>query len=234
MSDDRWMDGSANYGTGSGAITDDGCPVDVYAVLPTLGEPELLHRLLPIGAAILDLGCGTGRLAKPLVALGHSVVGVDNSAEMLAHLADVDGVETVQGSIEELDLGRTFDCVLMSSNIANTTDQEQRLALLSTARRHVDEMGVVALEWHPPSWFDGLVVGRRYAGRIGEVESTLEATELAGDLLTAIVTYKMKDLVWEQHFTARRLTTAALATDLAAVGLRLDAFPTETWALARI
>ena len=34
-------------------------------------------------ARILELGCGTGRVMAPLVAAGHTVVGVDESQEML-------------------------------------------------------------------------------------------------------------------------------------------------------
>jgi SAM-dependent methyltransferase len=36
------------------------------------------------GGPILDLGCGTGRLLAPLVRDGHTVVGVDRAAPMLA------------------------------------------------------------------------------------------------------------------------------------------------------
>ncbi len=34
-------------------------------------------------ARILELGCGTGRVMAPLVAAGHTVIGVDESQEML-------------------------------------------------------------------------------------------------------------------------------------------------------
>jgi SAM-dependent methyltransferase len=34
---------------------------------------------------ILELGCGTGRLLRPLARAGHRVTGVDNSEEMLAY-----------------------------------------------------------------------------------------------------------------------------------------------------
>jgi SAM-dependent methyltransferase len=34
---------------------------------------------------ILELGCGTGRLLRPLAQAGHRVTGVDNSEEMLAY-----------------------------------------------------------------------------------------------------------------------------------------------------
>jgi 2-polyprenyl-3-methyl-5-hydroxy-6-metoxy-1,4-benzoquinol methylase len=65
----------------------DGSPVELYRRLSARAdEGALNHTLLPTGATVLDLGCGTGRLAEPLVRLGHPVTGVDNRPEMLAAL----------------------------------------------------------------------------------------------------------------------------------------------------
>jgi SAM-dependent methyltransferase len=35
---------------------------------------------------VIDLGCGTGRLAKPMTEMGHEYVGVDLSEEMLSRV----------------------------------------------------------------------------------------------------------------------------------------------------
>ncbi|WP_163508863.1 class I SAM-dependent methyltransferase [Fodinicola acaciae] len=78
---------AANVGTGQGPITPDGCAVDLYAQLPPAGEPEIVHAAIPPGGSVLELGCGTGRILRPLAAMGHDVVGVDESAEMLSHAA---------------------------------------------------------------------------------------------------------------------------------------------------
>src|SRR5207302_4423791 len=86
------------HGTGPGEITADGCAVDLYARLPQRGEAPLVHAAVAPGADILDLGCGTGRIAGPLVALGHRVVGVDTSEGMLERARAV-GVETVRAAI---------------------------------------------------------------------------------------------------------------------------------------
>jgi len=59
-----------------------------------MGEPEIVHAAVPPGASILELGAGAGRVTHPLVALGHPVVAVDESAEMLARIR---GAETVRG-----------------------------------------------------------------------------------------------------------------------------------------
>jgi demethylmenaquinone methyltransferase/2-methoxy-6-polyprenyl-1,4-benzoquinol methylase len=52
------------------------------------------------GLPVLDLGCGTGRLAEGAIADGHHVVGVDVSAAMLRAAADrlVGRASLVQGS----------------------------------------------------------------------------------------------------------------------------------------
>ena len=43
-------------------MTNDGCAVEFYALLPPMGEPEIVHAAVPAGASILELGCGTGRI----------------------------------------------------------------------------------------------------------------------------------------------------------------------------
>ncbi|GAA1997333.1 class I SAM-dependent methyltransferase [Nakamurella flavida] len=48
------------------------------------GEARFLDVLAPRGAAILDAGCGTGRVAAGLHRRGHRVVGVDRDAGLLA------------------------------------------------------------------------------------------------------------------------------------------------------
>jgi 2-polyprenyl-3-methyl-5-hydroxy-6-metoxy-1,4-benzoquinol methylase len=77
-----------NHGTGPGPITPDGCAVDYYATLTPNGEPERIHAAIPERATILELGAGAGSITHRLTALGHQVVAVDESPEMLAHIRD--------------------------------------------------------------------------------------------------------------------------------------------------
>lgn len=62
---------------------------------------ELL--ILP-GTHVLDLAAGTGKLTRPLVAIGAEVVAVEPVAAMRAKLADVPGVEILDGTAEAIPL----------------------------------------------------------------------------------------------------------------------------------
>jgi SAM-dependent methyltransferase len=211
------------------STAEDGSPVEVYRRLPAMGEPELVHALAP-GGRVLDLGSGTGRIADPLVALGHEVLAVDSSAEMLDA---VRSARTHRARIEELDLAERFDVVLLAAHLVNTPDAGLRRALLSAAHRHLADDGRVLLQWHEPGWFDALRPGARHEGSIGPLRSALEVHDLAGGLLWATVTYRDGDQAWSQTFRAARLTDDEIAADLRAAGLRrAGPAPAPSWLVA--
>jgi SAM-dependent methyltransferase len=217
-------------GTGPGTITADGCAVEVYLHFPPQGEAELVHAAAGPGTAVLDLGCGTGRIAHPLIALGHPVVAVDESAQMLAH---VRGAETVHAEITRLELGRAFDVVLMASHLVNTVDNERRRALLASAARHLAPGGLLVVEQYPPAWFDE--VSDRADGRLGEVAVDLHDVRRDGNVVTATVRYRMGGRTWTQTFDALRLSAGQLHAELLAAGLSFDRWlrPDRSWFAAR-
>src|ERR671933_2115478 len=207
-------------------VAPDGSPVEVYLRLGAGDVPAMLHAAMQPGATILDLGCGVGRLARPLAALGHPVTGVDESAAMLAH---AHGIETIESRIEDLDLGRRFGAVLAASHLINAPDSGERERLLATCRRHVVRDGVVLVERHPPGW---TVTATPQAGRIDDVEIELHDVERRGDgILEAAVTYRVAGRSYTQRLTAADVDDAALAQAAHAAGLRvvraLD--PERTW-----
>jgi SAM-dependent methyltransferase len=216
-------------GSGPGAITPDGCSVELYALLPPMGEPEVVHAAVPAGATILELGAGAGRITHRLLALGHPVVAVDESPEMLER---VRGAETVQARIQELELGRRFDAVLLASFMVNVADDGLRRRFLRACRRHVGDGGCVLLQRHEPAWFEQAAEGEHTVGAVSFRLRGLRRP--APGLLAATMEYRIGDRVWTQSFTARRRDDAELAADLAAAGLAVDAYLTgdRSWVRA--
>jgi SAM-dependent methyltransferase len=202
-------------------ITPDGCAVELYALLPAMGEAELIHGAVPDGASILELGAGVGRMTHPLLELGHPVVAVDESPEMLAH---VRGAETVPAAIQGLDLGRRFEVVLLASHMVNTDDDRLRRRFLETCRRHLRDGGCVLLQRHPPGWFEEADEDEHQVG--GVTVRLLDLRRPAPGLLAATVEYQAGDRVWTQWFTARRLDDGELAAALGEAGLAVDAYLT--------
>lgn len=78
---------------------------------------------LPPGYA-LDAACGTGRHAARLSALGHDVVGVDQSPQMLAKAAGkVPAARFETGSLEKLPLpDASFDVVVCALALAHVAE----------------------------------------------------------------------------------------------------------------
>jgi SAM-dependent methyltransferase len=195
----------------AGEYASDGSPVPLYASLPPLGEPELVHAAVPAGAEILELGAGAGRITHGLLALGHPVVAVDQSAEMLAH---VDGAETVLANIETLDLGRRFPVVLLASHFVNDADREHVRAFLGCCARHVLPEGQVLLEGYPVGW-EPSTDWRELGGvRLRMRSFTLEDRVLRGEM-----EYVVDGGTYLHAFDALLVTDDELDRDLHAAGL---------------
>ena len=190
-----------SVGEGPGFITQDGCAVEVYLKLPYRGEVELLAGHLPLRCSVLELGCGTGRLTRPLLDRGHAVTAVDNSAEMLGHVPDA--ANRVCCDIERLELGPTFDVVLLASNLINTGDASMRRAQLEACRRHLAPRGELLFQRFDPAWLRAVKPGPFPS--LGEVEITVERAEHLGHLIEMSIKYTIGDAQWKHHFAARPL-----------------------------
>ena len=218
-------------GTGPGPITADGCAVDFYATLSAAGEPERIHAWIPAGATILELGAGTGRITHGLLALGHDVVAVDQSPEMLEHIR---GAETVCSPIETLALGRTFDVVLLMSFIVDVADDDLRAAFLRTCRRHVADEGCVIIQRKPPEWYDTIEANERTTAD-GTTYRLSDLRWPAPGILSATMEYTVGERCWTHTFVSQRLEDADLVAALERAGLTTSGFLVDDreWVRAR-
>jgi SAM-dependent methyltransferase len=103
---------------------------------------------------VLDLGCGTGGHAAPLAERGYQIVGVDRSGAMLERAqARGSAARFVQADILGLDLGETFDAVVMMFAVLGyQVANAEVLGALATVRRHLRPGGLfVADAWYGPA-----------------------------------------------------------------------------------
>jgi SAM-dependent methyltransferase len=75
-------------------------------------------HLVPAGARVLDVACGSGRHLRWFAARGAHVTGVDRDAAALRESAALDGVELVEADIEQGPwpfAGRRFDAIVVTN-----------------------------------------------------------------------------------------------------------------------
>ncbi|MEV6590515.1 class I SAM-dependent methyltransferase [Streptomyces acidicola] len=209
-------------GTGPGAITPDGCAVELYSRLPVGEEPEVIAGVASAGARILELGSGVGRMTHPLLERGFTVTAVDESAEMLER---VRGARTICSPVEKLDLDEKFDVVLLASFLVHSGDDEVRRGLLRTCLRHVADDGFVLIQREGEDYHTN--VPRERVDPSGFTVRIL-SSEPAGDGVNSVhVEYDFPDAVWTQTFRARPLSREQFEEALGEVGLKVDRYVTE-------
>ena len=165
----------------------DGSPVELYTLLPSMGEVEGCLRTSPPGPTSW-VGCGTDRMTRGLVARGHPVVAVDNSEEMLALL---DAGDPVFGDIATLRLGRRFRPSCW--RVASSMSRRPACALLSCGRaaapRPRRRDGGSAPR--PPLGRRAFPGGaRRRRHMVEHVSAAVRDTQLAGNLVSGTVVYQ--------------------------------------------
>lgn len=108
------------------------------------GEAALVDSYGP--GSVLDAGCGTGRVAMELSRRGHPVVGVDVDEAMLAAArAKAPDLAWVHGDLADpaLDLGRTFDVVLMAGNVLIFVPVDSEDRVIANAARWLAPGGLL-------------------------------------------------------------------------------------------
>jgi 2-polyprenyl-3-methyl-5-hydroxy-6-metoxy-1,4-benzoquinol methylase len=138
---------------------------------PTGSHMQIVDAIRP-GSRVLDLGCSQGLLARPLLAKGARMVGVDaGPPERLA--AELEGY--YRRDLDqplELPLGRAFDYVVVADVIEHLRNRTQ---LLRSARRFLKEDGRLIISTpNIALWFYrlSLLAGRFEYGPRGVLDET--------------------------------------------------------------
>ncbi len=171
---------------------------------------ELAANVQATGQAVLEVACGTGRVAIRLAQEGVEVVGLDLSTAMLdvarSKSGGMSNVRWVEADMRSFDLGETFGLVIIPGhafqNILTVSDQ---LACLDSIHRHLAPGGRLVVHVDQPelSWLGGLAGEKGGAFEItgefrhpltGRLIRTLQAWSYEPSTQTAI-----SHQVWEEN-----------------------------------
>ncbi len=107
------------------------------------------------GGAVLDLGCGTGRLACRIAAEGCDVVGAEPAAGMIGVARarpEGEAVTWVQSDGQSLNLTRRFDLITMTGHAFQALlSDADACAVLETAAHHLEPEGQFVFETRNPA-----------------------------------------------------------------------------------
>ena len=190
---------------------DDYAPFYDWENARTFGRRDIpfwRHLAVQARGPVLELGCGTGRIAMPLGRAGASLVGIDRSAEMLARARTrvrrgrlARRVRLVQGDIRLLPFASTFALALAPYGILQSLLREGDLAAtLAEVRRVLRHGATFGLELVAdlPSWeeYRKRVSLEGWRGRRGGAHVTLVETVRQDRT--------RRRTIFDQEFTERR------------------------------
>lgn len=130
----------------------------------TTAESVALISKLAGQGRILELAIGTGRMALPLVALGHDVSGIEGSPLMVEKLRAKPGgeaIEVVIGDFADVAIDGPFDHVFLVFNtFFNLLSQEAQVRCFANVAQRLTEGGTFLVETFVPDQ-SGFADGQR-------------------------------------------------------------------------
>lgn len=135
---------------------------------PTFPVDALTWILGPNRLQVLDLGAGTGKLAAVAASLGHDVVAVDPSEEMLSVCRRRPGIDTMVGAAESIPLAHASVDAVLVGQAFHWFDHTRALPEIARVLR---PNGVLGLLWNDADrvvpWvrrFDRAIMGDDFGG----------------------------------------------------------------------
>jgi SAM-dependent methyltransferase len=204
-----------------GAVLDDAVLWhDLECASYTADLPVWCELAAERSGAVLELGCGTGRVALDLAARGHAVTALDTDAALvhaLANRAREGGlqVDPVTADARSFSLPRRFSLVIAPMQLVQLLGGAAgRLLMLERVRRHLEPGGLLAaaladavepVSGEPPPLPDvregeGWVFSsqpvtvRAEAGGAVAIDRLRQAVSPAGELWESLVTVHLEGL----------------------------------------
>ncbi|UGX86122.1 class I SAM-dependent methyltransferase [Phyllobacterium meliloti] len=200
------------------------------ALNPARDDTAFYLRIAGASKRVLDLGCGTGLLACMLADEGHMVTGVEPARAMLDVARNRSGAENVrwiEGDARSLDLGETFDLVIMTGHVFQVFHSDEDVSrVLKTALHHLDSGGRLVFESRNPEarawddWISEKTAKTVSVEGIGEVDVQHRLISVDGDLVSFETDhfFRKTGKVMINHSRLRFLSQSEIGTQLRNAG----------------
>lgn len=187
--------------------------------------PFYLERVMT-GGTILEIGCGSGRLSRPLAATGAAVIAVDLSLAMLrlARLKTGTNISYLCMDMTELALSGKFDTIIIAYHTLNLLVSGDRIKrCLQQLRTVLKPGGKLLLQLFVPDQ-TLLALGAKKLFQFQIIEQP-EGGKVIKEIRRG---YADEQLILEERYRVRPRLAGAVNEDLSHT-LHLAAFSAEKW-----
>jgi len=114
--------------------------------------PFYQHWAKETGGKILEMACGTGRVAEPLLYKGYNYTGLDLSHVFIDHCRKkYPNGQFITGDMRSFQLDQQFDLILIPFNsFLHLYEEDEMIQCLESAQSHLSEKGRFLLDIFVP------------------------------------------------------------------------------------
>jgi len=165
-------------------------PIDV----PTRETLMFLTARIPVGAEILEIGCGDGHVACQLLRHGYRVTGLDSDPEVIAR-AQEGGVPAVVGSWPEFGGSVSFDAIAFTRSLHHISPLREAIG---RARELLKPMGSLLIEDFAFEEVEEATLDW-FAKVLRSKQATVLINPIANQLVTDLLSSTDVMNVWQHH-----------------------------------
>lgn len=104
--------------------------------------------------SVLEIGCGTGRVAKEILSNIHEYSGIDLSEEFLNYFRKtsiVADLNLMVGDACDYNFNKTYDCIILPANfISHIQDDSKLEQLFANIKMHLSQDGKIIVDYYNP------------------------------------------------------------------------------------
>lgn len=158
---------------------------------------------------ILELACGTGKLAKIFLDKGYNIEGLDISKNML-RVAKKKGLKVHQGNMVDFKLKKKYDLILCIFDSLNYTQEQSELhQCFKSVKKHLSQDGLLIFDMNSDYKINKLIpnFGTEYY-KVGDIEMVWLNTHEPDTWVTEMIFFEKTENGKYQRFYEKHIEKA--------------------------